>query len=85
MCSSDLPDRKLSLFAVGDDDQNIYAFAGASIEYIRRFEEDYRARANFLTENYRSTRAIVAASNAVIAGASERMKAGRDIAVNADR
>ena len=36
-------DDKLSLFAVGDDDQNIYAFAGASVRFIRRFEEDYQA------------------------------------------
>ena len=31
-------DDKLSLFAVGDDDQNIYAFNGSSVEFIRRFE-----------------------------------------------
>ena len=36
-------DRKLTLFAVGDDDQNIYAFNGASVEFIRRFEADLRA------------------------------------------
>ena len=35
---------KLSLFAVGDDDQNIYAFAGASVAFIRKFEGDYKAR-----------------------------------------
>jgi ATP-dependent DNA helicase RecQ len=35
------PDLRISLFAVGDDDQNIYAFAGASVEFIRRFEADY--------------------------------------------
>src|SRR5690606_11845239 len=46
------PDLRLSLFAVGDDDQNIYAFAGASIRYIRQFEDDYRARPEFLVENY---------------------------------
>ena len=34
---------KLTLFAVGDDDQNIYAFNGASVEFIRRFEADYGA------------------------------------------
>ena len=34
-------DDKLSLFAVGDDDQNVYAFNGSSTEFIRRFEEDY--------------------------------------------
>ena len=37
-------DDKLSLFAVGDDDQNIYAFNGSSTEFIRRFEVDYHAR-----------------------------------------
>ncbi|UWQ22376.1 RecQ family ATP-dependent DNA helicase [Jannaschia sp. W003] len=79
------PDRKLSLFAVGDDDQNIYAFAGASVDYIRRFEADYRARPSFLVENYRSTGAIVAASNAVIAGAPGRMKVDHAITVNAAR
>jgi ATP-dependent DNA helicase RecQ len=79
------PDRRLSLFAVGDDDQNIYAFAGASVDYIRRFEADYRARPSFLVENYRSTGAIVAASNAVIAGARDRMKAGHAIVVDAAR
>ena len=38
-----LPDEddKISLFAVGDDDQNIYAFNGSSVEFIRRFEADY--------------------------------------------
>ena len=79
------PDRKLSLFAVGDDDQNIYAFNGASVTYIRRFEDDYRARPSFLIENYRSTGAIVAASNAVIAGAPDRMKVAHAIAVDAAR
>ncbi len=60
-------DDKLSLFAVGDDDQNIYAFDGASVEFIKRFETDYRARPAFLTDNYRSTAHIIAAANAVIA------------------
>lgn len=67
-------DRRLNLFAVGDDDQNIYAFAGASIEYIRRYTEDYKARQEQLVENYRSTRHIVAAANLVIGRARERMK-----------
>ena len=38
---------KLTLFAVGDDDQNIYAFSGASVEFIRRFEADYAAKPPF--------------------------------------
>ncbi len=78
-------DLRLSLFAVGDDDQNIYAFAGASIRFIRQFEQDYRARPEYLVENYRSTAHIVAASNTVIAGASDRMKRAHDITVNRAR
>ncbi len=66
---------------MGDDDQNIYVFAGASIRYIRQFEQDYRARPEYLVENYRSTGHIVAASNTVIAGASDRMKLGHDITI----
>ena len=78
-------DDKLSLFAVGDDDQNIYAFAGASVRFIRQFEADYRAKPMFLTDNYRSTAHIVAVANAVIAPAAERMKAGRPIHVDRGR
>lgn len=83
--SQEDPDSRVSLFAVGDDDQNIYAFAGASIDFIRRFEADYSARPVWLTENYRSTAHIIAASNAVIAPASARMKVGHDITVNRAR
>ncbi len=78
-------ERKLTLFAVGDDDQNIYAFAGASVEFIRRFEEDYSARPQYLTENYRSNRNIIEAANVVIEGSSERMKQGYPIRVNRGR
>ncbi len=80
--SLDDPDQRLSLFAVGDDDQNIYAFTGASISFIRRFEEDYRAKPKFLTENYRSTRFIIDAANQVIELAQGRMKAGHPITVD---
>ena len=83
--SIDDPDMKLSLFAVGDDDQNIYAFAGASIEFIRKFEEDYSARPSFLTENYRSTRMLIDAANHVIAPAGCRMKTDHDIRIDEDR
>ena len=54
---------------MGDDDQNIYAFAGASIRFIRQFEADYKAQPEFLTENYRSTRHIIDAANSVISPA----------------
>ena len=75
-------DDKLSLFAVGDDDQNIYAFNGSSTEFIRRFETDYGARPAYLTDNYRSTGNIIAAANAVIEPARQRMKEGHPIAIN---
>ncbi len=76
---------KLTLFAVGDDDQNIYAFNGTSVEFIRRFEQDYGPKPTYLTANYRSTRHIVAAANAVIEPARERMKAGHPIQVDRAR
>ena len=78
-------DDRLSLFAVGDDDQNIYAFNGASTEFIRRFGTDYGARPSFLTDNYRSTGNIIAAANAVIEPARDRMKEDHPIVVNRAR
>ena len=76
---------KLTVFAVGDDDQNIYAFNGASVEFIRRFEEDYGPKPVHLVENYRSTDHIIDVANAVIEPARERMKAEHPIRVNAAR
>jgi ATP-dependent DNA helicase RecQ len=78
-------DGKLSLLAVGDDDQNIYAFSGASVEFIRRFEADYSARPAYLTENYRSSLHIIDAANALIAPARDRMKRDRPITVDRGR
>jgi ATP-dependent DNA helicase RecQ len=76
------PDQRLSLFAVGDDDQNIYAFKGSKVSFIRQFEEDYRAKPKFLIENYRSTRYIIDAANQVIEPARGRMKSGHPITVD---
>lgn len=78
-------DGRLSLFAVGDDDQNIYAFGGASVDFIRRFEHDYEAKPSYLVENYRSTRHIVDAANRVVAPAAGRMKAEHPITVDRAR
>ena len=82
-----LPDEddKLTLFAVGDDDQNIYTFKGASVKYIRRFEEDYKAKPAYLTENYRSTAHIINAANALVEPARNRMKKGHPIKINKAR
>ena len=78
-------DRKLTLFAVGDDDQNIYAFNGASVEFIRRFEADYGPKPAFLTDNYRSTGHIIAAANAWIVSARQRMKTDHPIGIDRAR
>jgi ATP-dependent DNA helicase RecQ len=73
---------RLSLTVVGDDDQNIYAFGGASVEYIRRFEKDYDAKRHQLIENFRSSAHIIRCANRVIAPARERMKEGREICID---
>ena len=76
---------RLSLFAVGDDDQNIYSFAGASVEFIRRFENDYAAKPVYLTDNYRSTANIIAAGNQIIEPAHNRMKESHPIRIDRHR
>ncbi|MEY2822484.1 MAG: hypothetical protein RLZZ485_120 [Actinomycetota bacterium] len=61
------------LCVVGDADQSIYAFRGATIRNIMQFEEDYLdARTILLEQNYRSTQNILTAANAVIAQNSSR-------------
>ncbi len=65
----DHDDERRRLFtAVGDDDQSIYGWRGATLDNLRRLPQDYpRLKVIALEQNYRSTGAILRAANAVIA------------------
>ena len=66
------------LFVVGDDDQAVYSWRGADIQYIRRFTRDFpNATQIRLEENFRSTSHILDAANAVIA--QDRTRLGKTL------
>jgi len=67
-------EEQLGMFAVGDDDQNIYEWNGSSNQYIHQFQDDYQAKVEFMVHNFRSCPEVVTAANQFIALHSERMK-----------
>jgi ATP-dependent DNA helicase RecQ len=81
----DDPDSKISILAVGDDDQSIYGFRDANVKFIKQFKEDYGAEEFHLIVNYRSTRHIIEASNALIGCNRNRMKTDHPIRINRAR
>jgi DNA helicase-2/ATP-dependent DNA helicase PcrA len=54
-----------NLMLVGDDKQSIYGFNKSSPEYMERFQQDFQAKTIELTQNFRSSRAIVDAAKAM--------------------
>ncbi len=75
----------ISIMAVGDDDQSIYGFRNANVEFIQKFKTDYEAEIFYLVENYRSSHSIIQAANAFIALNQHRMKTQWPIRINARR
>ncbi len=62
-----LAEKHGNVCAVGDVDQNIYSWRGANLKNLLRFEEDFKnAKTILLEQNYRSTKNIIEAANAVI-------------------
>ena len=68
-----LADGRRNIMVVGDDDQSIYRFRGATIENILNFDTTYQdASVIKLEQNYRSTANILAAANAIISNNKDR-------------
>ncbi len=75
--------KRENVCVVGDDDQSIYAFRGATVDNILNFDKHYKnCKTVRLEQNYRSTKVILAAANALIANNSARK--GKELWTNGE-
>lgn len=65
---------EMRVIAVGDDDQNIYAFRGSDSKYLQSLVIDYKATLYEMTDNYRSAQDIVKQANLFVQRIPNRMK-----------
>ena len=65
---------EMRVIAVGDDDQNIYAFRGSDSGYMRQLAHEAGGRFVEMTENYRSSRSVVRFANTFVRRIGQRMK-----------
>lgn len=72
----------MRVIAVGDDDQNIYEFRGSDSRYMNQLLKTSGARLIEMTENYRSSRHVVALANVFVNGIGSRMKTEPIISMN---
>lgn len=71
----------MRVIAVGDDDQNIFEFAGADPKYMKALVQEYHATQYEMAENYRSQSAVVRFANEFAKLIRDRMKSSPGIAV----
>lgn len=65
-----------NLFAVGDEDQSVYAFRGANMRYVLQFEDDFPdSKVILLEQNYRSTQSILDVATALMSSGGRRKHA----------
>ena len=65
---------EMRVIAVGDDDQNIFEFRGSDSQYLYQLTKEPNSRFIEMTENYRSSKHVVAFANAFVKGIGRRMK-----------
>ena len=74
ICAIRQKNEGMRIIAVGDDDQNIFAFRGADSEFMRKLIDGEGSRMIEMTDNYRSDRQIVAFANSFVRMIDHRMK-----------